>query len=151
MVLIMVDLERLNKLTKELEEEFHNSLAKELAVEIHKDEDKEIFDLLSRILDKIKTQCMIIREDHTILYINSECSNWIKEHNVKLEVGMKWHSASPEYEIENCPHSKSIKERKVVSSIYGSPVTKVNYCVTAIPLLYDGVAGTICLIMPEEK
>ena len=128
-----------------------DKLTKELADEIHNETNGHVMQLLCLIFDKLKTYCMIIRNDDTIIYINPSLAKYTKSHKLSCRSGMKWYEVwgmdKPKNDIA---HKVAIKERKVTIQDYTSPITRNTFNITAIPLLYNGVSGTICLLLPKD-
>ena len=136
----MVDLERLDKLTKELAEEIHGN------------KKGYIFELLCFIFDNLKTYCVIVDNHDIVLYMNPSMKKYIETNNLKLNVGEEYyHIWNRDKPNEMAPHNIAIRTRKVIQTIFTSPRTNNTLSVTSIPLIYDGVSGTICLVIPEDE
>ena len=145
MVIFVVDLTRLDDLTNEL------------AQEIHTNKGGHILDLLKFIFDKIDTQIMIIDEDDRILFNNLATIEHFKKHSLNYNTGIKWYEAwnidkCPETgePLSNVPHKIAMEKRKVITREFTSPFTGFKCRIIAIPLLYNGISGTICVITPLE-
>ena len=68
-------------------------------------------------------------------------------------VGDNWYKTiwSMGMEPKDHPANLALKTRKVVHMNFKSPKTGRTFNVTAIPLLYNGVAGTICFAVEVEN
>ena len=136
----MADLTKLKELTKELAEE------------IHDERNGLVLSLVKMLLDNIDTYAMIIDSSHTVLYTNPSLKRYMKCHNLDLPPNVRWFEIwKSDKPVDDNPHCKALLNKKVIIQEVISPITKIHYDVTVIPLIYDGVSGTICFIKPMNE
>jgi len=129
----MVDLSRLKELTTEL------------AIQVRiLGEHTELIELLELIFDNIQSIIFIIDNNDNIVSMNNAASVHASECGANIEVGDKWYKMwklsdpPPIY-----PSKRAIETRRILTSIQKSPVSDKTFFVTVIPLIYNGVSGTI--------
>lgn len=134
-------------------------LTVELAEEI-RDESDGLLKFVGTIFDYIEGTCIeVVTTDYELLYI----SPWTKKkmHEVNIEVSDRglcferiWGMSSP---CSWCPVARAVRERKILhinKAEIAVPLTNgtdVEYCVTVIPLVYNGVSGAIVLTNIEGE
>jgi len=132
----MVNLDKLDKLTKELAEEIGTS------------KNGMVSNLLYLIFDKLKSMCMIIDNKDRVVYLNPPMKKYMKKHNLDINIGDEyykcWCKTKPD---DKSPHNMSLKTREMIVTNYKSPKTGNILNVTTIPLIYNGVSGTINIII----
>ena len=121
-------------------------LTKELAEEIEYDEIGPIFKLFKLLFDNINTLTVIIDKDNIIKYMNPVLTKYLEENNLDGCIGDNWYKTIWKMGLEPDEHPARIalEQRKVVHKNFSSPMTGRKFIVTAIPLIYNGVSGTIC-------
>lgn len=132
----MVNLEPLKKVTQEL--------ALEVRALGH---DSEMLEFMSLILENVQSAALILDDEDTVVYMNTLAAQTISNLGTEVSVGEKWYKAwgldAPP--LEDYPARKAIETRKVVCEEYTSPFSGTKFKVTSIPLIYDGVSGTITI------
>ena len=131
----MVDLSKLKEITEEI------------AREIKSKENGEIFKLLTLIFDNIDTLAIMVDEKSRILYVNKAEQDYLKQFNIRLSKGHFLYKdllgvdQSPDW----CPIKKALETRQIVIIEKDGEGPRVGhkFTITAIPLLYDGVAGAV--------
>lgn len=121
-------------------------LTKELAEEIKNEEYGRMFDFCKLIFSNLNTYVIIIGLDEKIKYMNPSLSKYLKSVDSDLKVGDIWYKNWDSKSIpKDHPSCEALKTRTVVHKKLEYPKLKSTYDVIAIPLIYNGISGTICL------
>ena len=129
----MVELNDLKRLTKELAEEIEYS------------EDGPALDWIKLVLSSIKSPVAIITREYKVIYLNPEAKRIGKKYNISTEYDIECYKAryNNDKPCKNCPMLESIKTKQIVNTVWKSPHSNIEYVVTNIPLVFNGVAGSI--------
>lgn len=135
-MIVIVDLDNLQRLTHELAEE------------IHKKENGYMFEFIKLLFNNIESFVSVLDDKCNILYINPSAIEFAKEHiNLDVKIGdncLLW-----SHNIENCKNcivKNCMYQKKVLNEIMISPNTGIKYWRTCIPLVYNGVSGVIEIV-----
>lgn len=135
-------------------------LTTELAKEIkHGDGDGEVLNFLEIIFDHIEgTYIEVVTYEYKLLYVNPWGKEQLKD-LLDLEIvedkeycyKKMWNRDTP---CPWCPVEKAIDERRIIhlrQLAIDNPIsTNYEYCITVIPLLYNGVSGAILIVSNIE-
>ena len=129
------------------------NLTRELAEEIEYEKYSHVLDFIKLILDAIKSPAMIITKDYKVIFINKEALKLSKKYKVTIDYSktcyeMQYGTDKP---CKDCPAKKAIKSRQVENSEWTSHLSGMDYMVTDIPLLFNGVAGVIEVLNPIKR
>lgn len=129
-------------------EELTSKLGTEISEGIH----GPTFKFTQMVLDNLNTPCAIIDEGYHLIYAND---SFVREFSYYLPTPLVFGDVC--YETfhgrksicEECHVEKSLESRHVLISSRQFPPSDKKYYVICIPLIYDGVAGVIEIIIPE--
>jgi hypothetical protein len=142
-----MSLEKLENHIQELENITHK-----LALEVHRGVHGPTYEFCQLVLNNLQTPALIIGNTYEIIYLNNCARKYIKEKtDISVRLGKTCYK-----EVFNlndvcngCPVKLAIDNRKVYFVDFISPKTSLKYSVICIPLIYDGVAGAIEIIIPK--
>ena len=123
------------------------SLTEELATEIYNRDEGNAFNFCKLIFDNLRTYVAIINLDNTVQYINPSLHFLLSSLKMDVKVGDEWFSKAWNLKTppKNHPAKEAFETRKVVSDVIVSPISNTKYEVIAIPLIFNGISGSICL------
>ena len=122
-------------------------LTQELAEEIKYDEVGPMFKFCKLIFDNLKTKVVIIDTKGIIKYMNKTLLDYASKFNLDLKVGNNWYiPCGFDKEPEIYPAKEAIENRQVIHAIFKSKKTGNTLDIIAIPLIFNGVSGAICLL-----
>lgn len=138
-------IDKKNESTKKIN--YLKVITQELAREIDLNEHGPIISLLEIIFDKINSLVFIINMDDVVVYANRSAIDYIKSTYGVDILNEKWYCCfGDEKPKDNLIHDEAIKKRKVINRELHSPLSNIDFNVTAIPLIYNGTTGTICIL-----
>ena len=136
--MIMVELDNLKKLTAYL------------ALELENKDYFHIMDLLGIIFNQINTLILVIDKNDKVIYMNKKMTQYFRQNKCDVKIGDVWYKfwgmKKPPIDY---PAKEAIKKKTIIKKQMTSPVTNTTFDIIAIPLIYDGVSGTINIINPE--
>lgn len=144
----MIKLEQNNKIEKNID--YLKDITKDLAKEIDLNEHGPIISLLEIIFDNIESLVFIINTDDIIIFINKSAIEYMSRvHGCDgaCAIGKTWYcSFCDEKPDEGFIHDRAMNERRVLTEVFDSPFSDNKFEITAIPLVYNGTTGTICIM-----
>ena len=127
-------------------------ITRKLALEVHKGVHGPTYEFCQLVLNNLQTPALIIGNNYEIVYLNDCARQFIEEKlNVSIRLGKTCYKEAFNLDdvCKGCPVKMAIDNRKVYFVDFLSPKTSLRYSVICIPLIYDGVAGAIEIIIPK--
>ena len=126
-----------------------------LAIEVKKNTHGPAWDIVTLLLDNVKSPSAILNTNHEIVFINKSTKNIMRANGIKVKDIIGKHAREtglcPQVDCSDCPVNKVLHEKKVSTIKYKGPLDKRAYEMICIPLVYNGISGVITLIGEEVK
>ena len=124
-------------------------ITRELAEEVAYEERGPIFKLVTLVLDKIKSYAAIIGNNHKLIWVNQTAAKQANTHHIDIRslYGINCKTLNLcSGECGDCPVTKSLKTKEVVTSEFKCVKSNDIYNMVCIPLVHNGTSGVIVIM-----
>lgn len=107
---------------------------------------------LKVILNNIETISFVFDKEGRIIFVNLAADEYLKQLGFSYNIGDFWWKIfwKLDKRPDNVTSVRALTTRTIITEDMSNPHTGNTVTVTAIPLIFNGVSGTICFVRRKE-